>query len=325
MAWITWGDVVDVSHKVRSRGLGYLAAKMRISSADRVQATWNASSKAIANWWHIPAVKARWNEKMTGDPAVPYEEYLALTYLAIRPQTRLLSIGCGNGSHEIKLAQQPGVTHVTGIDLADKKIAYANRAAQAAGLTNTTFLTGDLTSLAIGKHAFDVVLFNSSLHHFEALEEILKEKVPTWLAPDGLLVLFEFVGATRFQWPPSQLTAANKVLQAIPPKYRTKVGSGALKRRIYRPGTWRMRINDPSESIRSADIMPLVHQWYTVMEEKQVAGSLLQLVFQDIAHHFIDPDDEAEQWLQYAFTQEDKYTATTGQSDFIFGIYSWKS
>lgn len=325
MAWITWGDVVDLTHKIRSRGWRYLAMKLKLSSQKRVQATWDATGDAVANWWHIPAVKARWNEKMTGDATMPYETYLAINYLAPRPSGRVLSIGCGNGSHEIKLAQQPGVTHVTGIDLAPKKIEEAQRLAAEAGLTNTTFLSGDLFTHDLGQHAFDMVLFNSSLHHFHQLENILQQKVPEWLTADGLLVLFEFVGATRFQWPTAQLQAANNVLQSIPEKYRTKIRSGTAKKRIYRPGTWRMRINDPSESIRSADIMPLVHQWYDTVEEKQVAGSLLQLVFQDIAHHFVDPDEEAQQWLHYAFEQEDTYTEHTGQSDFIFGVYRWSS
>lgn len=324
MSWITWGDVVDISHKIKSRGWHYLATKFRLSSQKRVQATWDATGSAVANWWHVPAVKARWNEKMTGDPTIPYEAYLAQQYLSPRPQGRVLSIGCGNGSHEIKLAQQPGVTQVTGIDLAPKKIEEAHQLAAQAGINNTTFLSGDLFTHDLGQGVYDLVLFNSSLHHFHQLETILQQKVPAWLVPDGLLVLFEFVGATRFQWPKRQLQAANAVLQAIPSQYRTKIGSGALKNRIYRPGTWRMRINDPSESIRSADIMPLVHRCYETVEEKPVAGSLLQLVFQDIAHHFVNPDEEAQRWLQYAFEEEDAYTKSYRQSDFIFGVYQWK-
>lgn len=320
MAWITWGDMVESAYKVRQRGAGYLLGKLRLSPQARTRATWNAQAQASANWWSIPAIRERWNQRITGHAGTSYEPWLAQHYAVQYPQCRVLSIGCGNGSHEMLLAQQPHIHSVTGIDLSPVKIAEARQAAQDAGISNVSFVAGDLFGIAL-QGPYDMVLFHSSLHHFRELEKILGELVPSWLSPNGLLVLFEFVGPTRFQWTAHQLDAANQLLQSMPHSLRTRIGSTLTKNRIYRPGILRMRINDPSESVRSADIMPMVNRLYHTEYQVSLGGTLLQLVLQDISHHFVQPDSVAADWLQQAFSTEDRFEQETGQVDFIFGIY----
>lgn len=325
MALITWGDIVETWHKVQSRGWPYLMAKLNISPSERVKATWNASAaNRTANWWTVPTIREQWNERITGYKNVPYEQLVALHYASKWPEARVLSIGCGSGSHEIRLAQLPGITSVLGIDLSENTIAEANRNAQEQGVENATFKAMDLADIDTD-HQYNIVLFHNSLHHFENLEELLQEKIPQWLAPGGILVLFEFIGATRFQWPERQLKAANDLLRSLPKEYRRRIGSGKVKNTIYRPGIWRMIVNDPSESIRSAEILPLVHQHYETEKEVRLGGTLMQLVLQDIAHHFANDEPETQKWLQHCIDKEDAFEQEIDHSDFIFGIYQIQS
>ena len=153
MAWITWGDIIESAYKIRQRGAGYLLGKLRLSPQARTRATWNAQAQASANWWSIPAIRERWNERITGHAGTSYEPWLAQQYATQIPQCRILSIGCGNGSHEILLAQQPHVHSVTGIDLSPVKIAEAQQAAKDAAVSNVSFLAGDLFGMSLqGSH-----------------------------------------------------------------------------------------------------------------------------------------------------------------------------
>jgi hypothetical protein len=82
-----------------------------------------------------------------------------------------------------------------------------------------------------------------------------------------------------------------------------------------------MRINDPSESVRSSDILPILRRGYKKELEVSLGGTLLQLVLQDLSHHFQQPDAAAMAWLETAFQEEDAFEKETGLVDFIFGIY----
>lgn len=320
MAWITRGDMVDLWHRLRTRGWGYMSRRLRLSAAGRVKQSWDSQRNFASNWWHIPAVQQRWNRLATGDPERPYEDYLYHTYLRKRPNLRILSIGCGNAGHERLLATYPGVALVHGIDLSPTRIAEANAMGTEAGLTNTCFEDGDVFRMTLPQHAYDVVLFHSSLHHFSRLEEMLGTLVPRWLKPDGLLVLWEFVGPTRFQWTKAQLDATNALLREMPPHLRTRAGSNAVKHQVYRPGTWRMVLADPSESVRSSELLPLVHRYFEPVAEKPLGGNLLHLLFHDIAHHFTTPDGEPVVWVEKALEAEDRFLHSYN-SDHIFGIY----
>jgi SAM-dependent methyltransferase len=321
MAWITWGDMVDLWHRLRTRGWGYLSRRLRLSAASRVKQSWDSQRTFASSWWHIPAVQKRWNRLATGDPDRSYEDYLYHTYLKDRPDLNILSIGCGNAGHERLLAAYPDVALVHGIDLSPARIAEANALAAEAGLANTRFEAGDVFRMALPQHAYDVVLFHSSLHHFSRLEEMLGSLVPQWLKPDGLLVLWEFVGPTRFQWTKAQLDATNALLRNMPPHLRTRAGSSSVKQRVYRPGTWRMVLADPSESVRSSELLPLLHRYFEPLEERPLGGNLLHLLFHDIAHHFISPNKEAEEWLAKVFDAENQFLKVH-MSDHIFGIYT---
>ncbi|HUG79480.1 MAG TPA: class I SAM-dependent methyltransferase [Burkholderiales bacterium] len=91
------------------------------------------------------------------------------------PKHRVLSLGCGDGSIERRLA--PHVGQIVGMDLSAVAIEQAQAKARAAGLGNLTFLVSDPESLsleALGQ--FDVVAAFAFLHHLEdaAIRETLR-------------------------------------------------------------------------------------------------------------------------------------------------------
>lgn len=43
---------------------------------------------------------------------------------------------------------------------------------------------------------------------------------------------------------------------------------------------------DPSEAIRSSDIVPLIHRYFKVIEERDMGGTILQMLLANIVDNF---------------------------------------
>src|SRR4051794_16707129 len=79
---------------------------------------------------------------------------------------RVLSLGCGDGSIERRLA--PHVGEIVGLDISPVAVGQARDAAHAAGLRNLSFAVSDAGALkldALGR--FDAVAAFAFLHHIE--------------------------------------------------------------------------------------------------------------------------------------------------------------
>jgi SAM-dependent methyltransferase len=81
-------------------------------------------------------------------------------------QHRVLSLGCGDGSIERRLA--PHVGEIVGLDISPVAVGQARAAAEAAGLRNLSFAVSDAGSLKLdGLGRFDAVAAFAFLHHIE--------------------------------------------------------------------------------------------------------------------------------------------------------------
>ena len=167
---------------------------------------------------------------------------------------------------------------------------------------------------------FDVVLFNSSLHHFKDIPAIL-DKVKSNLVPGGLLLLNEYVGPDRFQWTDEQLMLINDLLASIPGRYRRIFRTRLIKSKVWKPGILRMIVNDPSEAPHSSIILEHVHKRFSILEEKGLGGNLLMPLLKDISHNFLDNSPQTHSLLASLIEKEDEYIRTV-RSNFVFGVYA---
>jgi ubiquinone/menaquinone biosynthesis C-methylase UbiE len=79
--------------------------------------------------------------------------------LALSPGCRVLDVCCGSGASALPAAQAAGPGgHVLGVDLADKLIQLARLKAAERGLSNVTFLAGDMLALGLPPASFDAVI-----------------------------------------------------------------------------------------------------------------------------------------------------------------------
>jgi len=70
-------------------------------------------------------------------------------------------------------------------------------------------------------------------------------------------------------------------------------GKPVYKERIDRPTIAEMNLWDPSEAIRSAEIIPLLHRFFQVVEIRPCGGTVFNYLLDDIAGNF-DPSQEED-------------------------------
>jgi SAM-dependent methyltransferase len=299
---------------------GTLARRLLWSGRRRTVDTYSRPAKDD-QWWSIPAVLRRWNKLVTGDEQLDHYRWLADRYLP-RSDLRALSVGCGEGARELRWARTGRFRSVLGIDLSPYAIDSARRAASAASLADVVrFEVGDLADPTVaGREPFDVIIGEHSIHHLSPLREVL-QSLRQRLVPGGLVLIDEFVGPSKFQWTQAQLDWINRLLPQLPERLRRRQ-DGSLKHREYRPSRLYMRLNDPSEAVESAAIVPLLDELFERVELRPYGGAILHMLLSKIGHHFQDDDAEAMHWLQQLATIEDECMAR-GElpSDFVVGVW----
>jgi SAM-dependent methyltransferase len=130
-----------------------------------------------------------------------------------------------------------------------------------------------------------------AVHHIQNLEHFFGQ-IQRALKPGALFVMSEFVGPTQFQWTDLQMRLADDLLRTIPREYRRSLQSGHIKVRTSRQTVEQMNAIDPTEAVRSADIIPVMWQYFDVVEQVDFGGTLLNLVLEEIAGNFLDsPQD----------------------------------
>lgn len=318
--YVSFGDFIDLFFKIKQIGFNGLLSKFHLSNQARTVSKWNSNTSS-SDFWIIPEIRSRWNEKCTGNPNLEYEDYVLTKFLADSYGLRMLSVGCGTGSRERNFGKSPIFDLIEGIDLAKTQIEEARKYASDLDLKKIQYIVGDFVTYDFKSDSYDVILFNSSLHHLKDIDNLLVTKVLPLLKDKGLLVIFEYVGPKRLQWTKLQLDFANELLIELPSKYKMRYNSKFLKHRIYRPGLLRMLLIDPSEAIDSDSIIPAIHKHFKIVEERKIGWDISHLLFKDIAHNFLNKDNETQVLLSYLLKKEDEYLAMTGRSDAVFGIY----
>jgi ubiquinone/menaquinone biosynthesis C-methylase UbiE len=317
---ITIGDFIDVYLKLKQKGFSFLMRKLfKFSSQNRVASKWD-NFQTESDFWVIPEVKSDWNFKISGDSNVTYEEYVSQKYLNKNTELKLLSIGCGEGLHERNFINHFPFSKVVGIDISSESIANAISLAEKEQL-KIDYISGDFTKMNFENQKFDVILFDSSLHHFNDISSFLKSNIEPLLTEDGILVVFEYCGPNRLQWRASQLKKVKEILSHLPENYRKLLNTNWTKRKSYRPGILRMFLVDPSEAPDSENLQKALHDNFDIVEETQLGWTIIQPLFKNIAHHFVNDKAETKKWIRFILDEETKYVNETNGNDAIFGVY----
>lgn len=317
---ITIDDFVDTYAKIRQRGLSFFISKLTPNATKRTKSAFNELDIESSNWWIIPKVEQRWNKLITGNANLNYETFVVKNFLREQKNIKMLSIGSGLCTHELEFASHENFSKIICMDISNILLKAAADNARTKNLNNIEFLCQNIYDYDFPENEFDIVFFHASLHHFKHMEEFLGKKIKKILKPNGKLIINEFVGATRLQFPKHQIEAVNQALKLVSKKYRKRYRLNLSKNSFRGSGLIRMVLADPSECVESSNIMPTIRKHYETLYEAPFGGNILMNVLKDISHHFVKLNNESEKILDALFEFEDDYLLEN-KSDFIFGVY----
>jgi cyclopropane fatty-acyl-phospholipid synthase-like methyltransferase len=117
---------------------------------------------------------------------------LLLSELLLRPEQRLLDIGCGIGGPALRLARTTGAS-VSGVTISTTQVALATARAEAAGLERrATFHLADATHLPFADHSLDAAWAIESLLHISDTHAAVAETRRV-LRPGSPLVISDMI------------------------------------------------------------------------------------------------------------------------------------
>lgn len=229
------------------------------------------------------------NKAIAGDPDENWLHFTKRRFFE-RPAERGLSLGCGYGVLEREAVKLGIAERFDAFDISPEAVEVARREAEQQGLADRIdYAATDLNTIELEPNRYGAVFGIQSLHHIEALEHLF-DQIRASLTPGGLFVVNEYVGPSRFQFPKERLVLMNKLLSVLPESHKKSLRADYVKTEVQRPSAKEVKRVDPSESIRSDEIMGLIEERFDIVYKADFGGTLLQFVFADIAGNF-DPAD----------------------------------
>jgi ubiquinone/menaquinone biosynthesis C-methylase UbiE len=234
------------------------------------------------------------------------------------PAEKSLDLGCGAGARSLTVFKAGASKYIEGIDVSKDRVAEGEKQRQKLGVPGH-LKVGDINTIQLSSHSYDLIFSCHSFHHFLELEHIMQQ-VHNALTPQGLFVLEEYVGPTQFQWTNQQIDLVKSLLSLLPAELRY-YRWGTVKESEGRPTPAEVMAVSPFESIRSAEILPLFEHYFEIVIAKPLGGTIQHLLYNGIIHNF-DPDDEqVRQYLKAIIDIEDSLIdAKLLPSDFMLLI-----
>lgn len=244
---------------------------------------------AEVSWMASTAILMHLNERATGDPAREWLSSWAHRFF-VGDHLRVLVLGCGEGWLERAIAEWPYVARIDAVDVSEEAVERA----RAAGGPKITYGVIDLNAGELEANAYDVIVAHSILHHVENLEHAFAQ-IDGAMKPDATLVVNEYVGPNRFQFHADVLDIVNELLAALPERLRRGHVEKTTYERKERPSIELMIANDPSEAVRAEDLLPMIGEWFEVLESQALGGTILMHLLYDIVQNFRfdDPHERA--------------------------------
>ena len=235
----------------------------------------------LRTWMHEPLVRQRINASIAGSEDIWPTDWLR-DQLGGRTLAQGVSLGCGDGALERDLVRKGICKRIVGIDISTRAIEKATRLAAEEGLEGITYRRADLNTADLGDQVFDGAFFHQSLHHVEDLEHCLRA-VERALRPGSPVYLDEYVGPSRSEWRREVLADAEAVFQSLPREVRRRS-------RLQLPVDWR----DPTEAIRSSEIVAAVESTFDVVARRDYGGNFLSVIYPHLDLRSVEPSHRLE-------------------------------
>jgi SAM-dependent methyltransferase len=246
------------------------------------------------SWLQHKTMLAFVNRRVSGDPTVSTLAWFKQKYFP-RPVDLALSLGCGFGGFE-RFGLEVGIAKkFIANDLSEGAIGKARETAAQAGMADRIeYSVANLDECRLPAATYDAIFALSAAHHVFQLENLFRQCRKA-LKPGGLLFLDEYVGPSRFQSAPEVTGLINRLRTIFPEKYRKSLftDDGSLIHPYAPSPVEHFEKHDPSEAVRSGEIVNTLKLYFDILEFRPYGGAILHMLFSGIMGNF-DENDETD-------------------------------
>jgi SAM-dependent methyltransferase len=207
---------------------------------------------------------------------------------------RGISIGCGAGGKEMQLIKHGIVDGFDLFEISKARIEQGQELFRRNGLAEkVTFRADDGLAAMQQGAAYDLVHWDSALHHMDDTRHALELSLNA-LKPGGYLVINEYVGNNRFQWPDEQLALIDKFRATLPDRFFAREAGARFpaSRLCRRPTVEDMIRIDPSEAPDSENILPAIQDLLPGADLWLLGGVIYHIGLNDVIANFRLPEDK---------------------------------
>lgn len=275
-----------------------------------MQTRWNdgqfTGNLSAMVWTSSATVRRYLHSLVSGSPECDWLTWVRANHLPSRVE-RLLVLGAGSGWLERALAEKEGIGSLTACDFAATTLAAAENAARLAGHDQIRYLVVNLETDALPEGPFDAIFANDVLHHIKDLEGVYA-RIHEALAPEGKFLFNEYVGPNRFQYSDARMALINRYFRLVPDHLRFQPYWNGLFWTRPRVDPARLIADDPTEAVRSEDVLPLARKFFDIEAEYPYGGGLLNPLLYEIITNFDEQRPYDRHLLQVLCDAEDRLT-----------------
>ncbi|HZI66650.1 MAG TPA: class I SAM-dependent methyltransferase [Thermoanaerobaculia bacterium] len=257
-------------------------------------------------WTASPVVRKYLHVLVSGDPACDWLTWVTHAHLG-SDLDRALVLGCGSGWLERALTEKGRFQSIIACDFAPETVARARAAADKEGLTTIDYRVLDLEREEIPPGPFDAVFANDVLHHITGLEPLYM-RLNAALAPAGRIIFNEYVGPNRFQYSDERMEIVNRYLRVLPDRLRWDPIVGKVLWKRERTDATQLVADDPTEAVRSEEVLPLARRFFRTVKEYPYGGGLLNPLLFGIVTNFRPGDPWDDRMMSRLCAAEERLT-----------------
>jgi len=249
-----------------------------------------ATDPALPFWVPSRALQRHLNRTATGNPDQDWLSHVRMHHLG-ETLRRVLVLNCGYGYLERALARQGGIDEILATDANADLVANARLQAERLHLTRISYAVVDVERDPMPAGPWDAIFAEGLLHHVSDLEGLLA-RIHAELSPRGRVVFSDYTGPARFQHGEAAWDNVARYFRVLPERIRRDPASGTLAWSRPPVDAARLARENPAETARSEEILPLARKTFAVRAELSGGGGLLHPLLNGLSMGFRAGEDE---------------------------------
>jgi SAM-dependent methyltransferase len=293
IAWsLKYGITIDESKEMLKP---YLNEFKNYNQTENINAfTWDNSAEHYIldgfkiYWETLSRIASYQFECISGDKDIDMLSYTIKTIMKNFPDKKIRAgfIGCDElSSPEIRLNERKLCSEIIVMDIAEGLLKHQRENAHAESADNIEYLQTDFNEFILKEDEFDFINAWGTIHHIKNLEHFFSQ-IKKGLKKDGIMVIYEYVGPDYLQFTDEQLTMVYSLLNLLPEELKYYRNNINIKNIEYRINKEKLIHIDPTESVRSSEIIKVMNDYLDVVEFHNTGGTILHPLLNGIAGNF---------------------------------------